>query len=99
MANFDGEISTNPVPLEGGLTGSGNPAMSLFVTKGIQDGYGLIRQSTTPTTCPPIIVHYALSMFDNVGIRHFWTDTSISIANAPAGPTYNVSTFAVEGLF
>jgi hypothetical protein len=98
MANFDGEISTNPVPLQGGPIESGY-SMSLIVTKGIQDGYGSIRQNTSPTFCPPIVIYYALSMFDNIGIRHFWTDTSISIANAPAGPTYNVSTFAVEGLF
>jgi hypothetical protein len=44
--------------------------------------------------------YYKLSMFDNSGTIHYWTDTIISTTNAPSiGGTYVTSTFTVQGSF
>jgi hypothetical protein len=42
---------------------------------------------------------YKLSCEDNTGLRHYWTDASISLTNAPGGFTYMPLTFVVEGKF
>ena len=101
MADFSGELFTTPTFTNGTQDGDGILFVNPNLIEGVQDGYGQIFQSFT-TVCPPppvIIIHYALSMFDNTNVRHFWTDTSITTANAPSGPTYLISTFAIEGFF
>ncbi len=45
------------------------------------------------------ITHFSLACFDNVNVRHYWSDTSVSLTNAPAGPTYISATLTVIGQF
>lgn len=42
---------------------------------------------------------YKLSCEDDTGLRHYWTDSSISLVNAPPGFTYVSQTLIVGGKF
>jgi hypothetical protein len=45
------------------------------------------------------IPNYKLSCEDDTGLRHYWVDATISLANAPPGFTYVSATLVVEGKF
>ena len=47
----------------------------------------------------PVPTHYVLAMFDNVNVRHIWTDATVSSTNAPAGFTYVTATLTVLGSY
>ena len=99
MTNFDGNLFTIPNYLFGVAGIDGYLTILPSILFGDLSDSGIVWQ-TSITACPPLpVTYFALSMFDNTGTRHYWTDTNISVDNAPSGPTYNVSTFAIEGLF
>ena len=58
-------------------------------------GAVLLAGASLGAGSPAVTDHYALACFDNAGARHFWTDTSISLTNAPIGFTYVGSTLVV----
>lgn len=47
------------------------------------------------------LTYYKLSLYDSLGVRHYWVDTSAVTTNAPAlgAGTYDYATFVVEQTF
>lgn len=77
----------------------GNSASSSFYngakTRHIKYETALSRvQSST-------ITYYKLSLYDSLGVRHYWVDSAAVTTNAPAlgAGTYDYATFVIEQIF
>ncbi len=62
-----------------------------------QSGTGFPKLTALAASGVNPIPHYALACEDNTGTRHFWTDTVVSLTNAPLGFTYVAATLVIEG--
>ncbi len=80
-------------------TFNGSIMTTPFTSEGLQDGYGVPKLAALAGSNTNPIPHYALACYDNTNVRHYWSDTSISLTNAPVGFTYTVSTLVVLGKF
>lgn len=47
------------------------------------------------------LTYYKLSLYDSLGVRHYWVDTSAVTTNAPTlgAGTYDYATFVIEQIF
>ncbi len=71
-------------------------------TTGTQDGYGVPRMTALAASGINPIPHFKLACVDTLNVRNFWTDTSVSLTNAPTpagGATYVSATLTVEGIY
>jgi hypothetical protein len=83
MADFNGELFTAPSLVEGTAGPDGTVNSYPNPVQGDVGVQGNIQNSVLPGTI--ITVHYYLTATCSTdGLRHYWTDTAISFALAPA---------------
>jgi hypothetical protein len=97
MAARTGELLTAPTVLFGYNDGYGSIPTIPPTTTANQEGYGYPILASLPGSGISPIPHYLLACYDNLGNRHYWTDTSIQMTNAPSliGASYTTSTLTV----
>jgi len=99
MAAQIGELLTVPIILYGEEGGTATNVTTAAQGSGTQDGYGFPLLTALAASGEHPIPRYNLACYDDVNVRHYWVDTSISLTNAPNGFTYVPATLVVRGRF
>lgn len=96
---------TNQSPIAAATVSETNAAE--IVTKplskqGSQDGYGQYKLTALAGASINPIPRYMLACYDTTNTRRYWTDTAISLTNAPSlpgGATYVSATLVIIGRY
>lgn len=65
------------------------------------DGNSAVTTTYSGSKIRYTLTYYKLSLYDSLGVRHFWVDTTAVTTNAPAlgAGTYDYATFVIEQVF
>jgi hypothetical protein len=100
MAAQLGELLTTPAIVSGTEGGEiGQVFDQPSKNDGAQAGLSFPLLTALASSGENPIPHYSLACYDDVNVRHYWVDTSVSLDNAPNGFTYVESTLVVTGKF